>query len=181
MTLPNQDFIVLNGLKSPGRARITGASDPRKWDKRQGYGFSGAFLVYVGDELPSFSVMIDLVKPADFIAWATFAPLLEKPKKGVRPTKALSIQHPLLRLAPLNITEAVVEDVSQFEVDDDGVYTCEIKFAKWGKPAPVLAKPTAAIPGVAAKVPVAKDAGEAAILSLLAQRNALAAQAAGAP
>ncbi len=176
MTFPNQDWIVLNGQRSPGVARIVNASDPRKWDKRVGYGMSGAYLVYVSDELPSFSVMVDLTKPSHFVQWITFAKLLEKPRKGVRPTKALSIDHPLLALPPLRITEVVVEDVSQFEVDDDGLYTCEIKFIKWGKPAPILSKPTAAIPAAGAKIPDARDAGDKAILAQLAARDALAAE-----
>lgn len=176
MTLPNQDYIVLGGLKSPGRARIVNAADPRKWDKRVGYGLSGAYLVYVSDELPTFSVMIDLTTAADFVAWIAFAAILEKPKKGVRPSKALGIQHPLLALPPLRITEVVVADVSQFVLDEFGMYTCEIKLIRWGKPQPILTKPTAAIPGVAKAVPDAKDAGDRAILALKSERDRLAAE-----
>ena len=37
---PIQDFIVLGGLRSPGRATVAGAGSPRDWDIRKGWAFS---------------------------------------------------------------------------------------------------------------------------------------------
>ena len=45
---PYQDYIVLAGQRSPGLAVVRGSDSPRKWDVRNGYGFSGATIVYTG-------------------------------------------------------------------------------------------------------------------------------------
>ena len=36
------NYVTVNGIASPGRARIQGAGAPYNWEIRQGYGMSGA-------------------------------------------------------------------------------------------------------------------------------------------
>ena len=153
-----QDVIVIGGDVSPGRARIRGAGSPRTWDVRQGYGFSGAFVVFTGAGLAKFEVEIALWLASQETDWERFAKkYLEKPPSGMRP-KALGIYHPLLTAPPLNISAVVVEDVSQFEEDEYGLWTCVIKFLEYRQPKPILARPSAAIPAAAKALPTARDA-----------------------
>jgi hypothetical protein len=159
-----QDFIVIGGDVSPGRARIKGAGSPRTWDVRQGYGFSGAWVIFTGAGLAKFEVEIALWQDAQRQAWEGFAKkYLEKAPSGTRP-KALGIYHPLLAASPLNISAVVVEDVSQFEEDDFGLWTCVIKFLEYRQPKPILARPSSAIPAAGQALPTARDALDQEIL-----------------
>ncbi len=153
-----QDFLVIGGDVSPGRARIRGAGSPRTWDVRQGYGFTGAWVIFTGAGLAKFEVEIVMWLASQAVAWERFAKkYLEKTPSGTRP-KALGIYHPLLAASPLNIHAVVVEDVSQFEEDDYGLWTCVIKFLEYRQPKPLLARPSAAIPAAGAALPTARDA-----------------------
>lgn len=171
---PAQDYILLGGEKSPGRATVLGAGSPRTWDKRKGYGYSGAFVIFTGDDLAKFKVQIDLWKKDQFAEWDRFAKkCLVKPPLGQKP-KALDIQHPLLNAEPLKITSAVVEDVSQWDQDEEGLWSCTIDFLQFRAPKPALGKPNAAIPSVAKPIPTAQDAADVEIQRLMAQFSALA-------
>lgn len=142
---PVQDYIILNGFRSPGKAIVAGATTPRKWDQRPGYGFTGATVFYTGQGLAEFTVTLELWDPREWQDWWAFARVLEKEPIGKR-AAALKISHPLLTRAPLNITDVVVTDVSQWEQDDDGLWTCTISFLEYRPPKPAVGKPTAAIP-----------------------------------
>lgn len=171
---PRQDYIMLGGVQSPGCATITGAGCPRTWDVRQGYGYSGAIVVFTGDGLAKFDVHIDLWLPSHFAEWNRFAKIcLAKAPLGTKP-KAMDIAHPLLNMEPLKITSVVVEDVSQFEQDEFGLWTCTIKLLQYRAPKPALGKPLAAIPNAVTKAPTAQDAAELEIQRLTAQFSALA-------
>lgn len=153
------DSVVLGSLATPGRATVVGAGSPRDWDVRKGYGLSGAFVVYTGESLKPFDVIVDLWEDRHWIEWEVFSKVLEKPRPGVRPV-ALGIYHPAISRPPLSITEVVVLDVSQFEQVDDGLWSCRITLLPFKKPLPALGKPVAAIPAVAKPAPTAVDAAE---------------------
>jgi len=135
------DHFLLSGQKSPGTARIVGASSPRKWDERAGYGLSGSFSVYLGRRLAKFDAVITLVDSADWAAWQAFKPLVDRAPNGKRP-RALDIWHPWL--ADLDIKAAGVEDVLQPDEPDDGSKIITIKFIEFRAPRITLAKPEAA-------------------------------------
>jgi hypothetical protein len=156
-TPPHQDYIVLEGKKSPGRATVTGAGSPRTWDKQKGYGFSGATLVYTGNDLSAFDVILELWLDEHWTAWANFAPILVKTPSGKRPTRPLQIGHPILNRAPWSITEVALLDVLAPEQDDDGIWTIRLMFSSWSAPKPALGKPNSKIPGVASTDPFAND------------------------
>lgn len=173
---PMQDYVLLGGAKTPGRATVQGAGSPRKWDVRQGYGYSGAIVVYMGDGLAQFDIHVDLWLPEHFSEWNRFAKIaLVKAPLGTKP-KALDISHPLLSLEPLKITSVVVEDVSQFEQDDEGLWTCTIKCLQYRAPLPALGRPLASIPNAAKITPTAQDAAEVEIQKLIGEFKTLAAQ-----
>jgi len=50
----------------PASSRSGGASNPRGWDVRQGYGTSGATVVYTGDGLAKFSIKVFLWEDEHF-------------------------------------------------------------------------------------------------------------------
>lgn len=174
MSFPDQDYIILAGVRSPGVCRFTkSANSPRSWDVRQGYGFSGAYVVYTGAGLAKFSIAFDLWNGDQFSApWLQFAALLEKPKRGVK-LRGMGIVHPRLQMAPWRIKDVVVEDVTAFESTDEGLYTAVVDFLEYSPPKPVLVKPTEAIPGITLAAPTASDNADAEILALRSQRGAL--------
>lgn len=152
-----QDYILLNGLRSPGRADVLSADGlVRSWDERKGYGFSGAFLVYTGDGLPKFTVRLTLWAPPDlFVEWTPFAQQLALSPKGLvaadYATFALGIGHPVLNAPPWSISSVVVESVGLPIQDDDGLWTIDIKFIVYRAPAPALGKPDKTIPSIEGK------------------------------
>lgn len=173
MSFPRIDSIMLGGKRSPGLAVITGASIPRKWDIQQGYGFSGAVVIYTGDDVAKFTVRITLWLEEHYEEWLTFSnSVLAKPPKGQRP-KALGIKHPLLNLAPLFISEVVVEDVTQLEQTEDDKWIAEIRLIQYRKPMPMLGKPNTSIDPAAPPKPTAEDAADREILKMLAQVDEL--------
>lgn len=143
-TPPRQDYILLNQQKSPGRATVTGAGSPRTWDKQKGWGFSGATMVYTGEDLSDFDVLIDLWEPEHWVDWASFAKLLQKAPVGTR-AKAMDIGHPLLNRPPLSITQVVIRDVTQWEQSPKGLWSARVMFSSFRSPKPALGKPDGTI------------------------------------
>lgn len=146
-TPPIQDFIILAGKKSPGVCTISGAGSPRAWDKGKPYGAS-PIMVYTGDDLSDFEVAISLWEPEHWAQWNSFARVLEKRPNGVAP-KALTIIHPQLNRAPLEITEVVIRDVTQWVQgtgSKSGLWVATIPMTAWRKSQKGLGKPTGAIP-----------------------------------
>jgi hypothetical protein len=158
------DSFALAGLKSPGIAELSGATSPRKWEERGGYGLSGATVVFRGVGLCYFTFRLKLYTEADWEDWLSWKSLVDRPPYGTRP-KANDISHPFL--AQLGVTAAVVEEVTQPEQAESGEWIVSIKFIEFRKPVVALAKP------VAAKA-TAMDPVEADIIApLLAEVNRL--------
>lgn len=91
--MPDCDYIVLAGIRSPGVCRFTKPpSAARNWDVRQGYGYTGAYAIYTGMGLHEFSIAIDLWEGEQFREgeWLRFAALLGPPKPAPPPTEALA-------------------------------------------------------------------------------------------
>lgn len=143
------DHIVLADKRSPGIAEIVGASSPRQWDEREGFGLSGAWLVYKGRGLARFSVRIKLLTVDDWNAWAAFRPLVDAyPKRrhaSGKDSGALKIWHPYLE--QLDIRAVAVLEVLQPVLSDDGEAIVEIRFLEYRHPKIALAKPGAADAG----------------------------------
>jgi hypothetical protein len=169
---PQQPYIVLGAMQSPGVATVKGLDSPREWDIRQGYGFSGATVVFKGTGLSKFSVDIDLWLPEHFILWNVFAAILVPPLPGPAGF-ALGIQHPIINGPPHGIHEVVVENVSQPVQSDLGKWTYTIAFLQYRKPLPALSRPIAAIPAVGTPQPTAQDQNEVKMKALAAEAKAL--------
>lgn len=106
---PQQDYIVLGGLKSPGLAIVNGAKLSREWATPAGYGLAGATTTLVSQKLIPFEVEIQLWEPDHFFAWdAWIAAVLGEPRgaslAAISQKLAMSIQHPILNRPPFRIT-----------------------------------------------------------------------------
>lgn len=135
------DKLKLAGRLSPGLCDITGASSPRKWEEREGYGFSGAMIVFRGIGLGRFTAKFRLYTAIDWTDWQQFKSLLYKPPVGVR-AKAMDVYHPLLH--EIGIVSCVVEDLIQPEQTGDGEWTIEVRFIEYRSPKYALATPDGA-------------------------------------
>jgi hypothetical protein len=142
-----QDYIVLAGKRSPGIAKLVGASSPREWVERGGFGITGSFSIFKRRGLCHFTVEIRLYTAEDWTAWAAWKPIVDKlPTRrggGTSPASGyLAIDHPFL--ADLDIKAVGVEDVGQPVDEDMGVYMIPIKFIEFRSPKLTMAKPEGA-------------------------------------
>lgn len=133
------DWIVLAGRRSPGLATIEGASTPRNFDERRGFGTGFATLRFRGVGLARFKVLLRLVSEQDWDDWHAWKGLVERPSVESDPRRPrrpqappMDIEHPIL--ADLGISSAVVEDVVQPIQTGDGEWTVEIKFIEYRQP-----------------------------------------------
>jgi hypothetical protein len=140
------DYILLAGQKSPGVADVTGASSPREWEERKGYGMSGAWSLFMRRNLARFSVTLRLYTTEDWAAWDEWKQLVDQlPKRRTSAkfdTGFMEITHPLL--ADLDIRAVGVGERMQAVQTGDGEWSIEIKFIEWRPLKQTLAKPDGA-------------------------------------
>lgn len=164
------DYIVLAKQRSPGLCDVSGASAPRQWDIRKGYGLSGATVVYTGDGLAQFTVRLFFWETSHFDEWERFRVLIAKPPEGEKP-KAMDISHPYLE--ELGIKSVVVDDELQWAQPEPGLFIKDIKFLQYRAPKPALGKPDGS--QSKANEPTAETEAERVIQSLTKQMKELAA------
>lgn len=144
------DVIILDGYVSPGLCTECAGSNPRKWDKRDGTGQSGATVVYNGDGLAQFPAKIQLgwrrpggpTPQEQFAAWDAFKQLLRSPQK--KGEGAMTIFHPNLALLPTPVDTVTVEDVIGPKAVQPGIWEWEIKFLQYRAPKPAGTSPSGA-------------------------------------
>lgn len=132
------DKAFLGGRITPGLCDVEGANSPRNWDERDGYGLSGATVIFKGVKLSHFSIKFRLYTAEDWNDWHAFAPTVAKPPLGKRP-RALDIAHPITD--EVQIRSVVVDDVLAPVQTGDGEWTVEVKLIEFRKPRLALAKP----------------------------------------
>lgn len=168
---PEQNYIQLDGVRSPGLAIVKNAKLVRTWDKRKGYGYSGATLVYTGDDLSEFDVELQIWDDTQWAEWLPFALMLKKPPVG--PPRKQSIKHPVLTRDPLKIDTVVLLEAGQWTKNiATGLWTCTLRFSEYRAPLPAVGKPTPEIPG-ANLVVAPPSAFEVQMQALLAQAQSL--------
>lgn len=131
------NYVMFAGQRTPGIAEVIGANAPRRWDERESYGWSGAFIVYHGQKLSHFTVRLRLYTEQDWEDWAAFKPLVDKVPLGKR-QGPLDLVHP--QLAQVGIKSAAVEDVYIEELYDPGVWQIDIKMIEYRSPRLALAQ-----------------------------------------
>ena len=50
------NFVIVNGMQSPGRARLSGLAVNHRWDVQKGHGIEGGPVVYSGRENAEFTL-----------------------------------------------------------------------------------------------------------------------------
>ena len=164
------DKIVVAGRKSPGLCNVNGGSSPRKWDERNGYGLSGATIVFTGLGVAEFVTRLWLWEDAHFEEWGGWKALVAPPPQGQRP-KIVDVYHPLLQ--EVDILAAGVVDRTQLTPEGEtGLWYVEIKWKTYRKPLPQIGAPAGSKTTQYQKT--AQDAGDAQIQALLKQLQAAA-------
>jgi len=164
------DFVLISGERSPGLCTVVGADSPRKWDVRNGFGLSGAWTIYLGIGISTFSIKFRLYgqrdKSPDWLAWNKFeAAVLMKPPNNKRP-KTRDIWH--RELERLKIKSVGVANVKQPVDLGKGEWEVEVELIEYRLPKLTMSKPEAS--QAKPTDPVDKE-----IEALTAQLDALAA------
>lgn len=178
LSFTRPDYLVLDGIRSPGVVTVSGGALKRQWDKRKGYGTTGATLVYTGDDLSDFDATFTFWQWDDGQRdeWLAFAkavlvkPPTAKGAKTVSP-KAQRIEYWQLNDPPVSITSVVVVDVGQPDTSDEtGLVTVKVKFSQYRAPSAALGKPKGTnVPAVKKKPPTAQDQQDLQIQALMKQ------------
>lgn len=138
------NYVVVNGVQSPGRATISGLAIPYVWDVKRAYGMSGAITIFRGRDVAKFTLTIALWRPEHFLVWPIFAKVLEPPKPGV--PLVVSMQHPSLSAA--DISAVAVERLGIPERQPNGLWLSTSQIMEYRPPLPALVKPRGAVPAV---------------------------------
>jgi len=138
------DCVTLAGVSSPGFAELDRFNAPLSYDERQGYGLSGAWLFFKGEQLSKGTLKIKVYPGGkgfenyptifDFIEspiWKAFHDVYRKPPTGTRP-RAMLLIHPLT--AELGIGPVVTLDESIWRQTGDGEWSKEISLCSYRKP-----------------------------------------------
>lgn len=177
---PYADAVVIGNDAFPGKATVSGLNGPRGWEVRKGYGQSGATVVPTGDELSTFSILFEIWDPLDALNFyrlaAKYFDRSVKLAPGGKTPLALAIFHPVLAAPPFRISAVVVKDVTGFEQDDLGLWTCNVSFLQYRKPKPAPAKPAAVYEQATDTAPTAVDKADAELEAKLATLARLRAQ-----
>lgn len=140
LTTPDAyDTAIVSGVQMPGLCIIEGASDPRKWDEKKGHGVSGATIVYTGDGLCKFTLIVRLWNEGHFIDWQEARKVFSS-KPLTKNPKALQIYHPYLE--ELGVSSVQVEEIGQMEQKDAGVWEVAIKMIQYRAPKAASGKPS---------------------------------------
>lgn len=171
------DAIRVGGDWTPGRCKIRKAGIPILWDKRKGYGYAGATIIYTGDDLAEFDVEFTFWRQDQIDAWKVWAKkyLTKSPAKpqfagsflpSVPRPKALGVYNPLL--AELGITTIALKRNNQYDHDAllNGKYVKVVEFIQARFPKPFLGSPKQPIPDNKAKSPSVQDAQDLEIAKL---------------
>lgn len=134
-----QEYIILNGKRSPGFAEVSGAKAVYDYHVHEHPFSTGARMLFKRRAPAKFNVRIHLFTREDIEAFDLWRAVIDRTPDARRAANALYIAHP--QLAALGITECVVLSVSQLEHDTFGGYYVEIEFSEFqGFPEPSQAK-----------------------------------------
>lgn len=179
---PGTDSVTIAGpagtITPPGKWTLTKADKVFGWQICKANGSDGATVKPTGDELIVSEFLIEFFDPQDWVLFQPFRALyLKKALVGTAgaPTAlALGIGHPELKAQ--GCSSVVVQKVSIFKNDGFGVWSGTVSFLQYRPATLTLGRPNAAIPDVGVARPIAKDALEARMQTILAQNQARAGQ-----
>lgn len=135
------DFIEVGGVRSPGPCGLPASVFRQlKWEAQQSLGFTGAFLVYRGEELATLSYTMRLWSAEHWKDGGAFYDMLVEGYKR-RQNKLLRLEDPAIR--PLGFNRVVVEAIGSLVRKEDGssLYTAEFRLKHYKKRAPIQSLP----------------------------------------
>lgn len=146
---PAKDTFNILGIDMPGKWILVSATKEFGWQVQQGYGFSGAVVLPIGDPLVKAKFKGEFFASTDVILFkAIRARLLIKPTLSVGLVSfAYSITHP--ELNNLGVSSVVVKTIAPLIDEGGGLWTSEIEFLQYRRPFPVGPLPTQETPAVA--------------------------------
>jgi hypothetical protein len=176
------DALLVGGDFTPGVCVVSKAGIPYTWDKQKGWGYSGAWLLFTGDDLSEFDTTITVWRQDQVDAWKAWskkylakAPVQAQQNSAflasVPRPKALGVYNPIL--AELGITAIVPKHIGQWNQVSIGKWTRTISWFQWRAPKPALGKPKEAIGAPKKKDPTADDA---TMLEIRSKRQTIAAK-----
>jgi hypothetical protein len=150
------DSVVLGGVRSPGKATLSGHDRVVGWDVKEGSGQNGATMTRKGERPVEFTLTLYLADQDDFDAWPAFVAVVDGTVAGSTP-KAVDIYHP--DLASQGITSVVKASVGGTVHDGKGGQTIAIKLTEYRPPKPATGSPA----GSSSKKPAAVDPNQSAL------------------
>lgn len=117
-TVTGVDSVMFGGMATPGVAKVTGLTKPKRLDEQAGPGLTGGYLIFRGMKLARFNVEIDLYKPEHFTDWELFLAFIREPKNPIPMAQMVfDVWHPIL--AQRQISSATIEDAKGPEQQGD--------------------------------------------------------------
>jgi hypothetical protein len=127
--------ITIEGVDTPGLCTFKGGGDRKlKIEGQQAPGFTGAFTVCRGEELPTIDYEIHVWTKEDYRALQELAAKLRAAQKK-RPPKILELVD--LAVAHNEIARVVVASVGAFTSPKTGKWFLPVSFAAWQKRKPI--------------------------------------------
>lgn len=165
------NYVIVNGIPTPGRCKISGAALTFDWDIKKGHGMVGATTVFTGRAPVEFTLTLEFWNNEQLLEWEAGASKLFQAPKPLGLKAALGIKHPLLD--ELGLTGSfVVKKRGQLELNANGLHSIQIELLEWfPKPKPALVKPKTAVPAVEQDVLPAKTAGDMALVEMQKEFN----------
>lgn len=126
------DSLVLNGVRSPGKCKLSGHSFKVEWDVQKGAAQKGATLALKSIPLRTFTATFELADPADIEAWPDYERLIYSSIPASGDPVALRCEHP--DLASRRITSCVLADLGGVTHADNGGQTIVVQFQQYAPP-----------------------------------------------
>jgi hypothetical protein len=155
---PALNYVVVRGIRSPGRAQFSGVEAPYNWEVLKGYALSGASVIFRGRDIAKPTLTVSLWDPLHFLQWELFKGALKPPT----PTSPffVDMSHPILAAADIKAVgvESLGEPIRQ---PGGGLWVATIKLIEYRPFKLALVKPDKSIPAVdKGKVEPPKTAGD---------------------
>jgi hypothetical protein len=132
LDLPLQwDFVFVGGVPSPGKAEVSGAGRPYKWDEKDGPGTQGANLTYRGSRNSHFKITLTFWRAEHFAEWDQWQRLLEYDSTKKKVT-AVDCYHP--SLADRGIKSIVTENIGAVEKVGPTLWQVVISVSEYSPP-----------------------------------------------
>lgn len=168
------DYIEVDGVQSPGPCGIASSVYRRlKLEVQQSIGFTGGFLVFRGEELPTLPYTMKLWSKEHWQAGGAFYDVLIEGYKR-RLNRVLRLDD--AAIIPLGFTRVAVEAIGQPVRKEDGGYLYQVQFElkHYKKRAPLQSAPRGPKTEAEKMIEQASSERDAAAKELAAAEAALA-------